>query len=182
MFLDRASDVDSQWRAFNAKLRNQIRKAEKNGLQFMVGDLELLDGFYAIFARNMRDLGTPVYAKRFFRNILEVFPDSTRIFAVYHETRMIAAGIGSWFRNTLGILWASSISDYKMLCPNNVLYWEAIRFARDKGFNRLDFGRSTPDEGTYHFKKQFGTIQDSQRLQQDKSVLKWAKLSNTQSK
>jgi serine/alanine adding enzyme len=106
---------------FNAKLRNQIRKAKKSGLQFVVGHLEILDGFYAVFARNMRDLGTPVYGKSFFRNILEVFPDIRRIFAVYHETRMIAAGIGSWFRNTLEIPWASSIRDYKMLCPNNML-------------------------------------------------------------
>lgn len=50
----------------------------------MVGHLELLDGFYAVYARNMRDLGTPVYGKSFFGNILEVFPDSTNIFAVYH--------------------------------------------------------------------------------------------------
>jgi CelD/BcsL family acetyltransferase involved in cellulose biosynthesis len=69
---------------------------------------------------------------------------------------MVAAGIGSWFRNTLEIPWASSINDYKALCPNNMLYWEAIRFAIGKGFTKFDFGRSTPDEGTYHFKKQWG--------------------------
>jgi serine/alanine adding enzyme len=105
MFLDLATDVDSQWRAFNAKLRNQIRKADERALQFMVAHLELLDGFYAVCARNMRDLRTPIYAKSFFPNILEVFPDSTRSFAVYYEARMIAAGIGSWFKNTLEIPW-----------------------------------------------------------------------------
>jgi serine/alanine adding enzyme len=64
------------------------------------GHLELLDRFYGVFSRNTRDLGTPVYSMSFFRNILEVFPDTTSIFAVYHETRVIAGGIGSWFRNT----------------------------------------------------------------------------------
>jgi FemAB-related protein (PEP-CTERM system-associated) len=156
MFLDLAPDLDSQWQVFNAKLRNQIRKAEKGGLYFKLGHLDLVDGFYAVFARNMRDLGTPVYGKSFFRKILEVFPNNTRIFAVYYKTRMVAAGIGSWFRNTLEIPWASSINDYKALCPNNMLYWEAIRFAIGKGFTKFDFGRSTPDEGTYHFKKQWG--------------------------
>jgi serine/alanine adding enzyme len=112
-----------------------------------VGRLELFDEFYEIFTRNMRDLGTPVYNKSFFRNILEAFPDTTRIFAVYHETRMIAAGIGSWFKNTLEIPWASSISDYKHLCPNNMLYWEAIRFAIRNGLNRLDFGDQLPMKG-----------------------------------
>jgi FemAB-related protein (PEP-CTERM system-associated) len=158
MVLDLATDVDDQWRAFNGKLRNQIRKAEKNGLQSTIGHLELLDGFYAVFARNMRDLGTPVYAKSFFRNILEVFPDTTRIFSVYHEGRMIAAAIGSWFKDTFEVPWASSISDYNALCPNNMLYWEAIRFAIRNGFKKFDFGRSTPNEGTYNFKKQWGAM------------------------
>jgi FemAB-related protein (PEP-CTERM system-associated) len=156
MILDLAPDIDAQWRTFNAKLRNQIRKAEKSGLRFEMGHLELLDGFYEVFARNMRDLGTPVYAKDFFYNILKAFPDSTKIFAVYHNTKVIAAGIGSWFRKTLEVPWASSISDYKMLCPNNMLYWEAIRFAISHGFDKFDFGRSTPNEGTFNFKKQWG--------------------------
>jgi serine/alanine adding enzyme len=141
---------------FNAKLRNQIRKAEKSGLQFVAGHLELLDGFYAVFTRNMRDLGTPVYSKSFFRNILEAFSESTRIFTVYHNTKIIAAGIGCWFRKTLEIPWAASINDYRILCPNNMLYWEAIQFAIRNGFNKFDFGRSTPNEGKYNFKRQWG--------------------------
>jgi FemAB-related protein (PEP-CTERM system-associated) len=156
MILDLAIDVEAQWRMFNAKLRNQIRKAQKSGLQFFAGHLELLDGFYEVFSRNMRDLGTPVYAKKFFYNILEAFPESTRIFAIYHNTKVVAAGIGSWFRKTLEIPWASSINDYKILCPNNMLYWEAIQFAIRNGFNKFDFGRSTLNEGTYNFKKQWG--------------------------
>jgi FemAB-related protein (PEP-CTERM system-associated) len=106
----------------------------------------------------MRDLGTPVYSKSFFGNILEAFPDTTRIFAVYHETRMIAAGIGSWFKDTFEVPWASSISDHNALCPNNMLYWEAIRFAIRNGFKKFNFGRSTPHQGTYNFKKQWGAL------------------------
>ena len=86
----------------------------------------------------MRDLGTPVYSKSFFGNILEAFPDTTRIFAVYHETRMIAAGIGWWFKDTFEVPWASSISDYKTRCPSNMLYWEAISVAIRNGLNRLN--------------------------------------------
>ena len=158
MILDLADDEGRQWKVFDAKLRNQIRKAQKSGLKPMVGHLELLEGFYEVFARNMRDLGTPVYSIEFFRKVLETFADTTRIFGVYHGARMIAAGIGSWFRNTLEMPWASSISDYKAFCPNNMLYWEAIRFAIAKGLNKLDFGRSTPHEGTYNFKKQWGAV------------------------
>lgn len=156
MVLKLESTAEAQWKAFNAKLRNQIRKAEKCGLTTAVGGLELLDGFYDVFARNMRDLGTPVYGKEFFRHILSELPDTTRIIAVKHDSGAIAAGILTWFAGTVEIPWASSIADYKSMCPNNMLYWEALQFAIGMGAERFDFGRSTPDEGTFNFKKQWG--------------------------
>ena len=158
MILGLAGSDDEQWKAFDPKLRNQIRKAQKSGLQFRSGHLDLLDGFYEVFARNMRDLGTPVYSKRFFRNVLETFPDTTMVVTVMHQDKMIAAGIGCWFKGRLEIPWASSIKDYKAMCPNHMLYWEAIRFAIERGFQEFDFGRSTPNEGTYNFKKQWGAL------------------------
>lgn len=158
MILDLAGSSDGQWKAFDPKLRNQIRKAQKSGLEFSRGHIELLDGFYDVFARNMRDLGTPVYSKQFFRNVLETFPDTTAVIAVKHLGNTIAAGIACWFRDTLEVPWASSIRDHKAMCPNHMLYWEAIKFAIGRGFREFDFGRSTPDEGTYNFKKQWGAL------------------------
>ena len=156
MLLPLADDPEQQWKGFNAKLRNQVRKAEKSGLSARFGGVELLDDFYEVFVRNMRDLGTPVYGHRFFEQVLSVFPDSTRIIAIYLDGMVVAAGIASWYRETLEVPWASSNKDFKTLCPNNLLYWEAIRFAIGEGFRTFDFGRSTPGEGTYKFKEQWG--------------------------
>jgi lipid II:glycine glycyltransferase (peptidoglycan interpeptide bridge formation enzyme) len=36
------------------------------------------------------------------------------------------------------------------------LYWEAIRLACENGYHHFDFGRSSPDSGTYRFKAQWG--------------------------
>lgn len=156
MLLPLNGDAQTQWTGFNAKLRNQVRKAEKNDLRCSIGQQELLDQFYPVFARNMRDLGTPVYGREFFRNVLAALPEATRILAVSYRGETIAAGIVSWYRSTMEMPWASSIGDFRALCPNNMLYWEAIRFAIGKGCTRFDFGRSTPGEGTYNFKKQWG--------------------------
>jgi FemAB-related protein (PEP-CTERM system-associated) len=156
MILPLTGDPQTQWTGFNAKLRNQVRKAEKNGLGCRTGGAELLDDFYRVFARNMRDLGTPVYAKDFFRNVLAGFPGSSRVFAVSRQGETVGAGIVSWYRGTMEMPWASSISDFKQFCPNNLLYWEAIRFAIANGCRAFDFGRSTPNEGTFNFKKQWG--------------------------
>ena len=156
MMLDLAENAEAQWQGFNAKLRNQVRKAEKSGLTAIVGGKELLNDFYAVFVRNMRDLGTPVYAQKFFAEVLEVFPDHTRIIAVYLEGKPVASGLITWFHDTVEIPWASSIRDFNRFCPNNLLYWTALQFALSHGFKRFDFGRSTPGEGTYKFKEQWG--------------------------
>jgi len=64
------------------------------------------------------------------------------------------------FRDALIVLWASSYREYFSLCPNNLLYWEMIRWGCEQGYRRFDFGRSSPQSGTYHFKKQWGTIEN----------------------
>jgi len=158
MVLNLATDAETQWQAFNAKLRNQVRKAEKSGLTSLVGGSELIADFYTVFVRNMRDLGTPVYAEKFFAEVLKAFPDFTRIIAVYLEGKPVAAGLIVWFRDTVEIPWASSIRDYNPLCPNNLLYWTALQHALTHDFKRFDFGRSTPNEGTFNFKKQWGAV------------------------
>jgi CelD/BcsL family acetyltransferase involved in cellulose biosynthesis len=64
------------------------------------------------------------------------------------------------FRDTLLVPWASSDRAYFSLCPNNLLYWEMIRWGCEHGYRRFDFGRSSPQSGTYHFKKQWGTSEE----------------------
>lgn len=156
MLLPLAPDPDTQWRQFNAKLRNQVRKAEKSGLTVRWGGGELLDDFYEVFVRNMRDLGTPVHGRRLFASVLSTFPDSSRLIGVYHEEKVVAAGLASWYRDTLELPWAASNKDFKTFCPNNLLYWEVIRYAIRQGFRTFDFGRSTPGGGTFKFKEQWG--------------------------
>lgn len=147
---------DAQWQVIDRKLRNQVRKAEKSGLQVRHGGAELLPEFYPVFARNMRDLGTPVYDRRFFEAVCAEFSDTTRVFVVTSDGRPAAASIVHWFRDRIEVPWASAIREYNPLCANVFLYWGMLRFASESGFATFDFGRSTPDEGPYQFKKQWG--------------------------
>jgi FemAB-related protein (PEP-CTERM system-associated) len=144
------------WAGLDRKARNQVRKAQKSGLTYEVGGGDLLESFYAVFARNMRDLGTPVYGAKFFEEILGSFPDRTRIHLVRHGTTPIAAGLTFQTGTTIEIPWASSVRDFNGLCPNHLLYWSALESAVGRGCSTFDFGRSTPNEGTYKFKEQWG--------------------------
>ena len=57
----------------------------------MIGGVELLDDFYRVFAINMRDLGTPVYGKIFFRNILTILIGNAHLIIVKLQGKPVAA-------------------------------------------------------------------------------------------
>ncbi len=156
MLLDLKSHPKSQWEALGAKVRNQIRKAEKSNLAATVGGPELLDDFYHVFSVNMRDLGTPVYSKQFFATMAAHVGDAFRAVVVRHHEHPVAAAFLLRFRDRLEIPWASSVRQYNAFCPNNLLYWEALQWAVRHGVKWFDFGRSTPGSGTYRFKEQWG--------------------------
>jgi serine/alanine adding enzyme len=144
------------WGRIDRKARNQVRKAEKSGLTVVRGGAELLPEFYRVFARNMRDLGTPVYPRKFFAAVLAAFADRTRLIVVRLKDTAVAAGLTYRTGDTVEIPWASSIRDYNPLCPNHLLYWHAIETALAEDVRMFDFGRSTPGEGTFKFKEQWG--------------------------
>ena len=156
MMLPLESTSDRQWQTLDRKVRNQVRKAEKNGLEVQEGGLELVRGFYTVFARNMRDLGTPVYGIRLFEEVLSTFPDCSRVFIVRLAGRPIAASVALWHGTTMEVPWASAIRTFNALCGNMLLYWHMIRFAIERGFRIFDFGRSTVGGGTFQFKRQWG--------------------------
>ena len=156
MRLSLPSAYDDLQKQFPSKLRSQVRRAQKEGMTARVGGSECLDEFYTVFSRCMRDLGTPVYAKGFFAKILEVFPKEARICIVSHGQTPVAAGFLYGFRSSLEIPWAASDKRFNKLAPNMLLYGTVLEFACQQGFQIFDFGRSSPDSGTYRFKEQWG--------------------------
>jgi FemAB-related protein (PEP-CTERM system-associated) len=145
-----------QWQALDRKVRNQVRRAEKEGLRVERGGAELSQPFYQVFAENMRDLGTPVYPRRFFEEIVRTFPEHAQLFAVWQGDRPLAGSIVFAHDDSLQVMCASALRRFNRLCPNMLLYWEMVRFAIACGLSRFDFGRSTPGGGTYEFKRQWG--------------------------
>jgi FemAB-related protein (PEP-CTERM system-associated) len=148
---------DEVWKALPSERRNRVRKGEKNGLTAAWTGAETLDEFYDVFAVNMRDLGSPVHGRGFFRAMLAELPGAARVLLVRdRDGRAVGAAIGLFFRDTIMVPWVSSRRDAFALCSNFVLYWEVIRFGCRHGYRVLDLGRSFKNAGTYEFKRQWG--------------------------
>ena len=156
MELSLPESFESLWNMFGPKLRAQVRRPQKEGADIVWGNEELLSDFYSIFARNMRDLGTPVYPLRFFSAILHAFPKQTSIGIVRYMNRAVAGCFLVGFRERLEIPWASSLREFNSIGVNMLLYSESLKQAIEKGYRVFDFGRSSVGSGTYRFKKQWG--------------------------
>ena len=156
MLLPLPDSAEALLKKLPSKLRSQIKRPLREGAVSASGGAELLDEFYDVFARTMHSLGTPVYPRRFFSAILDALPERTRLFVVRVQGRAVAAGLTVAHGAGLEIPWAASLRSANALSVNMLLYWNVLEYACEQGFKTFDFGRCTPDSGTYRFKKQWG--------------------------
>jgi FemAB-related protein (PEP-CTERM system-associated) len=146
------------WKGLPAKVRNQVRKAEKSGLATVVGGRELIEEFYRVFLVNMRDLGSPVHGLSFFTSMATEFGSQLRVRLVRDGNKTVGGLISLCFKDSVVVPWASALREYFPKCPNNLLYWHEIQDRCTQGFKLFDFGRSSVGSGTYDFKRQWGAV------------------------
>jgi len=147
---------EALWKDISAKVRNQIRKGEKQDFAIAFGGEELLPGFYDVFAENMRDLGTPVYGRSLFRSILRAFPDRAELVVVRHEGEPAAAALLVHGDAATQVPSASALRRFNPTNVNMWMYHRLLVRAIERGAAAFDFGRSSEGSGTYRFKKQWG--------------------------
>lgn len=152
-------EAGALWRRFPSKLRSQIRRPTKDGMDAAFGH-EHLEAFYEVFASNMRRLGTPVLPRAFFERAAALWGDAAVIGVVYAGTRPVAGGFGILWREELELVWASSLREYAAASPNMLLYWRFMERAIALGARTFDFGRSSPGSGTHRFKLQWGGVSE----------------------
>jgi serine/alanine adding enzyme len=150
-------DCDKMLANLDKKVRADVRKSMKSDFRSEFGHQDFVDDFYRVFALNMRDLGTPVYARSFFENIVAVFPDSTHICRVLSGNTVAATSFLIAHKGSIEAVWSSSVRKYLLLKPNMFLYWNLLCFSGQRGYTQFDFGRSSVGSGTHRFKLQWGT-------------------------
>lgn len=142
-----------------SKLRAQIGRARRERAVVEAGNgARALRAFYKVFARNMRDLGTPVYARALFERILALWPDDAVVLTVRIGRKPLGGAFLIRYRDTVEVPWASTVREANPLGVNMLMYWEALSWSIARGARYFDFGRSTRGSGTYRFKRQWGAV------------------------
>jgi len=149
-------DIAPLWDGLPAKVRSQVRRPGKEGVEVRFGP-DQLEPFYAVFAEHMRDLGTPVLGQPFFRGIRDTFPEDAWFGCAWLDGEPVAGGCGFQWGAEFEMTWASSLRRYNRVAPNMLLYWAFMERCVARGIAVFNFGRCTPDSGTHRFKRQWGS-------------------------
>lgn len=152
------STPDALWNQLKAKVRNQVRKGREYGLAVQFGRQECLADFYRVFSRNMRDLGTPVFGRRLFEEILAQLGPAAELCIVRREGTPVAAALLVHRGSATEVPSASSLREHNVTSANMLMYWHLLERAIERGQTIFDFGRSTVESNTYRFKKQWGAV------------------------
>jgi FemAB-related protein (PEP-CTERM system-associated) len=147
-------DAEQALAAIPRKQRAMVRKGIKAGL--ISGIDEDVDRLHHVYATSVRNLGTPVFAKSYFRKLMDVFAGDIDVVTVTANGAAIASVMNFYFRDQVLPYYGGGVAEARRVAGNDFMYWEVMRRAMERGCRMFDFGRSKRGTGAFAFKKNWG--------------------------
>ena len=149
-----SSDHDANLNAIPRKQRAMVRKGIKAGL---LGEIDNhVDRLFEAYSQSVHRLGTPVFPKKYFKLLHEVFGDECEVLTITKDGRTIGSVMSFYFRDEVLPYYGGGTAEAREVAGNDFMYWELMRRAADRGIKVFDFGRSKRGTGAFDFKKNWG--------------------------
>jgi FemAB-related protein (PEP-CTERM system-associated) len=145
---------DANLKAIPRKQRAMVRKGIDRGLTATTS-LDV-DGLHSIYAESVRNLGTPVFARRYFRLLAETFDESMDVITVADAGKPVAAVMNFYWRDEVLPYYGGGTAAARGCYANDFMYWAVMRQAAARDVRLFDFGRSKEGTGAFSFKKNWG--------------------------
>lgn len=143
--------------AIPRKQRAEVRRAQGFGFETSIGRGESdLSAHYRVYSESVRNLGTPVFPRSLFREMLAAFGEDADVLTLRKDGRPVASVLSLYFRDAVYPYWGGGTLDARHLRANELLYFELMRHAAARGCTRFDFGRSKNGTGAFAYKKNWG--------------------------
>lgn len=153
---DISLDNEQNLKAIPRKSRRMVRKGMKNDLCTTFGNFDLLDQFYQLFAFSYHRLGTPVFPKKYLRNLLEEFDENSSILLISKNGTPLSGVLNFYFKDQVLPYYSGAYPESHGYAANDYLYWALMSDSADKGYRVFDFGRSKENTGPFSFKRHWG--------------------------
>lgn len=139
------------------KQRAVIRQSLNQQLSYTL-DNEI-DDFYQTYSTSVRNLGTPVFSRKYFQSLQNVFGDDAEILTVRKNGKPVSSVLSFYYQGQVLPYYGGGISDARDLKSNDFMYYQLMCHAKaDKDCGSFDFGRSKLESGAYSYKKHWGMV------------------------
>ena len=153
------ADNEKNMKAIPRKQRAMVRKGIQNNLASIANhDMGLLHGIYA---ESVRNLGTPVFSRRYFDILANTFRDDCDVVTIMDGENPVASVLNFYFRDEVLPYYGGGTSAARRCAANDFMYWEVMRRGADRGARVFDFGRSKIGTGSHDFKKNWGFVPEN---------------------
>lgn len=149
-----SSDDEANMNAIPRKQRAMVRKGIKLGLSAEID--EDVERFFTCYSTSVHRLGTPVFSKKYFKVIKEVFKDETEIRIIVQNGTLIAGVMSFYWRDEVLPYYGGGMPAAREVAGNDYMYWNLMQAAAARGVKIFDFGRSKRGTGAFDFKKNWG--------------------------
>ena len=147
-------DPEKNLLAIPRKQRAMVRKGIKAGLESAFDPT--VERFYRAYSESVRSLGTPVFSRRYFEILREVFSEQSTILTVTHRGELVSSVLSFYFRDEVLPYYGGGTALARQLKGNDFMYWELMRHSCERGVRVFDYGRSKQGSGSWSFKKNWG--------------------------
>lgn len=148
------ADDEENLKAIPRKQRAVVRKTLGGPLSSEVD--EGVDALFRVYSESVRNLGTPVFPKRWFAALKRAFGPDCDIVIIRDGGVPVSAVMNFYFKDTVMPYYGGGTVGARRNGANDFLYWEVMRRAAARGYRRFDFGRSKAGTGAFAFKKNWG--------------------------
>jgi FemAB-related protein (PEP-CTERM system-associated) len=149
-----AAESEANMLAIPRKQRAMVRKGIQKGLQARI-DTDTTS-HYSLYSESLRNLGTPVFARKYLDVLKRVFGEACEILTVMHEGTPVASVLSFYFRDEVLPYYGGGSIAARPVAGNDFMYWETMERARQRGMRIFDYGRSKRGTGSFDFKEHWG--------------------------
>jgi len=148
-----ANDEDNL-AAVKYKQRAVVRKCLKNDLTLEFPDQ--VDEFFYAYSTSVRNLGTPVFSKVYFKALRKEFGKDCELVSIKKDGELHCALMSFYHKDTVLPYYGGGLPESRQSKAMDFMYFDQMCRAGSQGYTKYDFGRSKNGTGPYNYKRHWG--------------------------
>lgn len=140
--------------------KSSVSKARRSGVEILSSkakdDIATFHQLYTHTMERSEAKRAYFFPMEFFNNTLQLLGDNIELFSAWYEGQMIAASLFLFKGNLVHYYLSGSDASFLSVCPNNLLLYEVILWAKEQGYKIFNLGGGyQSNDSLFCFKSSF---------------------------